>query len=101
MEYRDHMLDLASHLLQILALGLPYGPKIFEELNFQPVANVRLLHYPPQRSTDARQLGGKSIISASMLDIEMSTFFLRSFTTSKANTQHWLTSLCHFSGSSY
>lgn len=57
-EYRDRMVALAHSLLTILALGLPYGPDIFEDFQLQPVANVRLLHYPPQMSTDEKQLGG-------------------------------------------
>lgn len=76
MEYRDRMLDLASHLLRILALGLPYGPSIFEEMNFQPVANVRLLHYPPQKSTDARQLGGEFTKPVRILALDDTSPFL-------------------------
>lgn len=59
-EYREKVLEVAHLLLRILALGLPYAPDIFEEFTFEPVANVRLLHYPPQKSVDEKQLGGKS-----------------------------------------
>ncbi|RFU32381.1 hypothetical protein B7463_g3977, partial [Scytalidium lignicola] len=56
-EYRTRMVEVAHHLLKILALGLPYADDIFEEFMLEPVANVRLLHYPPQTSKDERQLG--------------------------------------------
>ncbi|ETS88084.1 hypothetical protein PFICI_01912 [Pestalotiopsis fici W106-1] len=56
-EYRQRMLDLAHLLLRILISGLPYDSKMFDNFMLQPVANVRLLHYPPQLSKDVRQLG--------------------------------------------
>lgn len=60
MQYREKMIEIAHILLEILALGLPYGANIFDEFMQTPVANVRLLHYPPQLTEDERQLGGKS-----------------------------------------
>ncbi|OAA55852.1 Oxoglutarate/iron-dependent oxygenase [Niveomyces insectorum RCEF 264] len=56
-QYRAETLELAHKLLRILVLGLPYGANVLEEFTFQPVANIRLLHYPPQESTDQRHVG--------------------------------------------
>ncbi|KAL1892248.1 hypothetical protein Sste5346_007204 [Sporothrix stenoceras] len=57
-EYYKAVLDLARAVLAILARGLPYGDDVFAEfMANDPLCNLRLLHYPPQRSEDARQLG--------------------------------------------
>lgn len=61
--YHQSMLSLALLVLEILAQGLPYGPHIFDDfiskdvVTNNVVASLRLLHYPPQTSTDERQLG--------------------------------------------
>jgi isopenicillin N synthase-like dioxygenase len=56
--YYDKVLELGSKVLEILARGLPYGNNIFDEfLSNDPVCTLRLLHYPPQVSSDKRQLG--------------------------------------------
>ena len=60
MEYREALLKVAHLLLKIIALGLPYAQDIFDDFIIDPVANVRLLYYPPQKSQDAKQLGGAS-----------------------------------------
>ncbi|KAJ5726252.1 uncharacterized protein N7483_007609 [Penicillium malachiteum] len=57
MEYHEKLLDLSQAILQILALGLPYPPDIFDEITKSAAGTVKLLHYPPQRSTDLQQLG--------------------------------------------
>lgn len=57
-EYYKAVLQLARTVLEILARGLPYGDDVFAEfMSNDPLCNLRLLHYPPQRSEDARQLG--------------------------------------------
>lgn len=61
MRYREKLVELACVLMHILALGLPYGPEIFKTFVFDPVGNVRLLHYPPQEDMDELQLGGVSL----------------------------------------
>ena len=49
------MMDLSTLLLEILAAGLPYGPHVFDDFNSNdPLASLRLLHYPP---TDSNSLG--------------------------------------------
>ncbi|KAI2617801.1 Clavaminate synthase-like protein [Hypoxylon sp. NC1633] len=56
--YYDAVLALARHLFAILARGLPYGDDIFVPfVSNDPVCVLKLLHYPPQDSTDKRQLG--------------------------------------------
>lgn len=57
MEYRKKVLRLAETILTILALGLPYGSDVFNEFMKQPVANLKLLHYPPNKSKV--RLGGR------------------------------------------
>ncbi|KAJ6031416.1 hypothetical protein N7540_002148 [Penicillium herquei] len=57
MDYHEKLLHLARTILQILALGLPHPPDIFDEITKGAVGTVKLLHYPPQRSTELHQLG--------------------------------------------
>lgn len=57
-QYYSACLGLASKIMEILAKGLPYGNDIFVPfMSNDPVCSIRLLHYPPQKSTDAKQLG--------------------------------------------
>ena len=45
-------------MLRIIARGMPYGDGVFDDfVSGDPICAMRLLHYPPQRSDDARQLG--------------------------------------------
>lgn len=54
-DYYQKMMDLCSLLCDILAAGLPYGPHVFDEFKSNdPLASLRLLHYPP---TDSNGLG--------------------------------------------
>lgn len=56
--YYDAILAVSRTVLEILAKGLPYGDDVFDEfVSNDPLCNLRLLHYPPQTSQDARQLG--------------------------------------------
>ncbi|KAI0129419.1 2og-Fe oxygenase family protein [Xylariales sp. AK1849] len=56
--YYKELLGLSYKIMEILAKGLPYGNDIFVPfMSDDPVCSIRLLHYPPQTSTDARQLG--------------------------------------------
>lgn len=56
--YYAECLALGRTIMEILAKGLPYGSDIFVPfMSDDPVCSIRLLHYPPQKSTDARQLG--------------------------------------------
>ncbi|KAI1079866.1 Clavaminate synthase-like protein [Whalleya microplaca] len=56
--YYDAVFRLSCTVMEILARGLPYGPDIFRDfVSNDPVCAIRLLHYPPQTSTDERQLG--------------------------------------------
>jgi isopenicillin N synthase-like dioxygenase len=62
-DYRQRMVALAEHVLQILARGLPQDDQesLFDDFMDTPSANLRLLHYPPQITTDKLQLGGMSL----------------------------------------
>lgn len=52
------MFELALKVLDAIAAGMPYGPHVFDEFcSNDAVASIRLLHYPPDSSTDERQLG--------------------------------------------
>ena len=57
-EYYDVVLQLALKVLAILARGLPYGDDVFSDfVSNDPLCTLRLLHYPPASSGDAKQLG--------------------------------------------
>jgi isopenicillin N synthase-like dioxygenase len=60
-EYYQLMLALDHLLLKVVISGMPYAPDVLAEFTTDPNATLRLLHYPPQKSKDARQLGGKTI----------------------------------------
>lgn len=59
LEYRQRLCDLSLVIMQILAQGLSGGRKdMFDEFCEDPLALVRLLHYPPQLDfDDPKQLG--------------------------------------------
>lgn len=60
------MVELAELVLRLLGLALPgehSSANFFDEFMFQPSGNLRLLHYPPQTSTDELQLGGATSFS--------------------------------------
>lgn len=59
MEYREHMLRLATDIMVILSKGLQYGDDAFDEYLQDPVASVKLLHYPPQPVDGGNEIGGK------------------------------------------
>jgi isopenicillin N synthase-like dioxygenase len=48
-EYFDRMIGLGRTLFEILATGLALPPEYFRDLTDRPIAQLRLLHYPPQR----------------------------------------------------
>ncbi len=56
--YYKLMFELSLTVLDILAKGLPYGDDVFEDFKSNDaVAALRLLHYPPGKSGDEKQLG--------------------------------------------
>ncbi len=57
MKYYNHMLHLTNSILEILVLALGYDPSSLSELTKEPVMNLKLLHYPPHTSKDAKQFG--------------------------------------------
>lgn len=59
MKYRDHMLRLATEILKILARGLPCSDDVFNDFMQDPVASVKLLHYPPQEDDGCEAIGGE------------------------------------------
>ncbi|KAE8453699.1 hypothetical protein EG329_009210 [Mollisiaceae sp. DMI_Dod_QoI] len=57
-EYYSKVFDLALKVLDAIAAGMQYGPSVFSEfISNDAVASIRLLHYPPDKSNDERQLG--------------------------------------------
>ncbi len=62
MEYHKQVLKLHEVLLRILAAGLPFGDDVFDKFMEDPVANIKLLHYPSNgaKEADELSLGGKS-----------------------------------------
>jgi isopenicillin N synthase-like dioxygenase len=59
LKYRALLCNLSNTLMEVLAKGLPYGnPRIFDPFCKDPLAVVRLLHYPPQANLDdPKQVG--------------------------------------------
>ncbi|KAH9886566.1 Clavaminate synthase-like protein [Xylariomycetidae sp. FL2044] len=56
--YYAALFKLSCRVMEMLARGLPYGDDVFGPFTSNdPVCSIRLLHYPPQRTTDERQLG--------------------------------------------
>lgn len=57
-EYYASIYSLSLKVLSAIAAGMPYGPSVFDEFTSNDaVASIRLLHYPPDKSNDERQLG--------------------------------------------
>lgn len=60
LDYRSQLIALSHRLMEILAIGLPFNsdPNLFADFSIDPLAVVRLLHYPPQPDlNDPRQVG--------------------------------------------
>lgn len=60
MAYHEQVLELHESLLRILAEGLEGGVGLFDDFMVDPVANIKLLHYPPTASENQAEvpLGG-------------------------------------------
>ena len=57
-EYFATMFTLSLKVMEVIAAGMPYGPNVFDEFcSNDAVSSIRLLHYPPDKSNDERQLG--------------------------------------------
>jgi len=64
MEYHAKVLKVHETLLKVLALGLPYEENVLDALMRDPVANLKLLHYPPKQpetGPDDFSLGGECL----------------------------------------
>ena len=56
--YREKTLQLGFAVMDLIAKSLPYGDEVFGQCATEdPVATIRMLHYPPQKTTDVKQLG--------------------------------------------
>ncbi|PVH83031.1 Clavaminate synthase-like protein [Cadophora sp. DSE1049] len=53
MRYHAEGLRVHEILLRIMAMALPYGDDVFDALMTDPVANIKLLHYPPNPASSA------------------------------------------------
>jgi isopenicillin N synthase-like dioxygenase len=71
MEYHERVLKLHELLLRILAEGMPYGGAIFDGFMEDAVANIKLLHYPPNaaKETEEISLGGTSCLLSAFIFI--------------------------------
>ncbi len=59
--YYKAVYSLSLKVLEMIARTLPYGPHIFDDFTSDdPVAPLRLLHYPPAQKTEIRQLGASA-----------------------------------------
>lgn len=57
-QYYERVAALSKTVMDIIAAALPYGPAVFDQYKLEPIAaSIRLLHYPPQRTNDGKQLG--------------------------------------------
>ncbi|KAK0117793.1 hypothetical protein ONS95_012119 [Cadophora gregata] len=53
MRYHAEGVRVHETLLRIMAMALPYGDDVFDALMTDPVANIKLLHYPPNPISSA------------------------------------------------
>lgn len=59
MEYHQAVSNLSAHLMQILGRGLGnLDTSVFQDFSRDPIAVVRLLHYPPHPTSDDPELVG-------------------------------------------
>ena len=56
-EYHKHMGQLCNSLIEILVRGLGHPLHVLDAFTREPVCNLKLLHYPPHTSKNARQFG--------------------------------------------
>ena len=57
-QYYKEVFQIGCKVMEILAKGLPYGDDVFANfLSGDPICSLRLLHYPPQVTSDEKQLG--------------------------------------------
>lgn len=56
-DYYQHILHLGKSLLEMLVIGLGHDISVLEAFTKEPVVNMKMLHYPPHLSKDARQFG--------------------------------------------
>ena len=56
-QYYQQMLRLSTSLLEMLVIGLDLDVSVLKTFVAEPVMNLKLLHYPPHISKDARQFG--------------------------------------------
>ncbi len=61
MKYHAEGVRVHELLLRIMAAGLSYGDGVFDSLMTDPVANIKLLHYPPNPAMDGEEppVGGQ------------------------------------------
>jgi len=61
MRYHAEGVRVHETLLRIMAMALPYGDDVFDNLMTDPVANIKLLHYPPNPASSAEDapIGGQ------------------------------------------
>ena len=60
-EYYRAIWGLTMTVLDLIARTLPHGPHVFDEFKSNdPIAPLRLLHYPPAQPTEKRQLGASA-----------------------------------------
>ena len=55
--YLDEMIRLGRRLFECIAESLELPPNYFHDKTDRPIAQLRLLHYPPQERVDERYLG--------------------------------------------
>ncbi|KAJ9616901.1 hypothetical protein H2200_000621 [Cladophialophora chaetospira] len=59
LEYHDALLELSFDLMRIIARGLKdFDASILDDFSREPIAAIRLLHYPPHPQTDDATLVG-------------------------------------------
>ena len=60
-KYYKALMNLAQVIIDIMARTLPYGEQVFDEFRSQnPLAILRLLHYPPAAKTEGKKQFGAS-----------------------------------------
>lgn len=84
------MLRLSHAILELLVLGLGHPVSVLDTFTKDPVMNLKLLHYPPHLSADARQFGAGAHTDFGSITILLQQPGKHGLQVYHQGTQEWL-----------